>query len=110
MFEDHTLSLRLLGTLEVMRAGERIELPRSRKTRALLAYLVITQRPHRRQRLCDLLWEIPNDPRAALRWSLSKLRPLVNDAKIERIKADRQTVSFDASDARIDWLVVDTGI
>ena len=33
---------------------------------------------HRRERLCALLWEGPDDPRAQLRWSLSKLRPLLD--------------------------------
>ena len=58
-------------------------------THALLAYLLLTLRPHRRDRLCELLWEVPDDPRGALRWSLSKLRPVVNDSSNECLVADR---------------------
>jgi DNA-binding SARP family transcriptional activator len=45
----------------------------------LLGYLVASRAPQSRQGLCDLLWDGPDDPRAALRWSLTKLRPLVDD-------------------------------
>ena len=96
------LIIRTLGELAVFRDGKPLVLPSSRKTRALLAYLVITRRPHRRDRLCELLWEIPDDPRAALRWSLSKLRPIVNDEAAERIVADRERVSFDRMDVKTD--------
>ncbi len=71
------LEIRLLGELEVERDGASVPLPASKKSRALLAYLAATRRPHLRERLCELLWDGPDDPRAALRWSLTKLRPLV---------------------------------
>ena len=48
------IDLQLLGEVQVLRDGARIELPPSRKTRALLAYLVATGRPHRREHLCTL--------------------------------------------------------
>src|SRR5690606_10245748 len=79
------LSLGFLGDMEVCRDGARLALPQSKKTRALLAYLAVTGRPHRRDRLCALLWEMPDDPRGALRWSLSKLRPLVDEPAQRRI-------------------------
>src|SRR5690349_20912281 len=68
------LEVRVLGELAVLSQGRPVELPASRKTRALLAYLVLTGRSHLRTTLCELLWPGPDDPRAALRWSLSKLR------------------------------------
>jgi len=49
-----------------------------------------------------VLWEIPDDPRGSLRWSLSKLRRLVDDDARPRILADRVTVGFDAADVVID--------
>ena len=55
-----------------------------------------------RQSLCDLLWEGPDDPRAALRWSLTKLRPLVNEGGVERLRTDRERVAFTPEDASID--------
>ena len=96
------LELRFLGDLEVVRDGERIELPPSRKTRALLAYLALNRRSFRREHLCELLWEIPDDPRGSLRWSLSKLRRLVDDDDRPRLVADRLSVELDAADIDVD--------
>ena len=73
------LQIHLLGDLRLVSRGQALALPPSKKTRALLAYLVATGRPHLRARLCDLLWEGPDDPRGALRWSLAKLRPLLDE-------------------------------
>lgn len=96
------LELNFLGDLTVLRDGEVMELPPSRKTRGLLAYLTLNPRPFNREHLCELLWEIPDDPRGSLRWSLSKLRRLVDDAERRRIVADRLSVRFDAADAAVD--------
>ena len=52
------------------------------------------RRRFRREHLCELLWEIPDDPRGSLRWSLSKLRRLVDDETRARIIADRTTVAL----------------
>jgi len=69
----------LLGDIAVQRNDEVLALPASRKTRALLAYLALNRKSHRREALCELLWSDNDDPRAALRWSLSKLRNLLGD-------------------------------
>lgn len=100
------LAIRLLGEIVVERGGACLSLPPSKKTRALLAYLALTGRPHRRERLCSLLWEIPDDPRGALRWSLSKLRPMVDEPGRPRIRADRDAVAFEAAGADIDIVTV----
>jgi DNA-binding SARP family transcriptional activator len=94
------LTVRLLGDLEVIRDGTPVTLPPSKKTRGLLAYLALHDRPLRREQLCELLWEIPDDPRGSLRWSLSKIRKLVDDEAQPRIIADRNSVRFDT--ARVD--------
>lgn len=92
----------VLGEFRVTRNGEPVPLMPSRKTRALLAYLALASRPQRRERLCSLLWEIPDDPRAALRWSLSKIRQVVDwDGRI-RLKADRETVALDTEGIALD--------
>jgi pimeloyl-ACP methyl ester carboxylesterase/DNA-binding SARP family transcriptional activator len=97
------LSVRLLGALEVARGGQALPLPPSKKTRALLAYLVATGRPHARDRLCSLLWDVTDDPRGALRWSVSKLRGVLDDgAAAPRILADREQVAFQAAGAQVD--------
>ena len=76
------LTIRLLGELAVVRGGEALELPASKKARALLGYLVATGRSHMRERLCELLWDGPDDPRAQLRWSLWKLRPRDHPSRV----------------------------
>lgn len=102
------LELRFLGDLKVVRDGETVPLPPSKKTRALLAYLALNRRAFRREHLCELLWEIPDDPRGSLRWSLSKIRHLVDDDTRPRIISDRINVRFDASDAEIDICTLKT--
>jgi DNA-binding SARP family transcriptional activator len=97
-----SLELSFLGEVEVRRDGEPLALPPSKKTRALLAYLALSGRPARRDYLCELLWELPDDPRGSLRWSLSKLRRLVDDRETTRIVADRSQVRFEPGDIEID--------
>jgi DNA-binding SARP family transcriptional activator len=97
-----TLEVRVLGELELVRGGRTLALPASRKSRALLAFLVVTARPHLRESLCDLLWVGPDDPRAALRWSLTKIRSLVDTGKTARLAADRERVAFESAAASVD--------
>lgn len=99
---DRTLRLRLLGEIALLRGEEPLVLPASKKTRALLAYLAATGKAHRRDRLCTLFWDIPDDPRGSLRWSLSRLRPLLDEAEHTRIVADRDSVAL-----AVDRLAVD---
>lgn len=100
------LELRFIGDLEVLRDGSVMTLPPSKKTRALLAYLALNPRSFRREFLCELLWEVPDDPRGSLRWSLSKLRRLVDDDEHPRIIADRSSVRFDPAGVAIDVLAL----
>ena len=81
------MELRLLGPMALLRDGRPLALPASRKTRALLAYLAVSGKPERRERLCQLFWEMPDDPKGALRWSLSKLRGLLGDAVVAALRA-----------------------
>jgi pimeloyl-ACP methyl ester carboxylesterase/DNA-binding SARP family transcriptional activator len=97
-----TLELRLCGELQLLRDGQPLELPPSRKTRALLAYLVMNEREHRRKQLVDLLWDVADDPRGGLRWCLSKLRALLDDAEHTRVVADRDSIRLDAAALRVD--------
>ncbi|WP_244508266.1 alpha/beta fold hydrolase [Mesorhizobium sp. LCM 4577] len=87
------LQLRVLGDLQVTRDGAPLDLPPSRKTRALLAYLAVTARQHQRERLCEIFWDIPDDPRGALRWSLSKIRQVLDGGESSLI-ADRNAVAL----------------
>jgi len=93
--EGGALELKLIGEVAVHRGGEQVALPASKKTRALLAYLVATGREHRREKLCSLFWNVPDDPKGALRWSLSKLRHAVDEDDATRLVADREAVKLD---------------
>ncbi|WP_121065088.1 alpha/beta hydrolase [Chachezhania antarctica] len=95
-------SISVLGELRVCDSAGEVALPASRKARALLAFLVTTDRPHRRERLCEMFWDLPDDPKAALRWALSKLRKSVDTPDRVRIIADRERVRFDSDGLQID--------
>lgn len=99
---SQNLQISLLGELRVTSMGSEVPLPASRKARALLGFLAATGRPHRRERLCELFWDLPDDPKAALRWSLSKLRRVVDSPDRPLIIADRERVQFDTRDVGID--------
>jgi DNA-binding SARP family transcriptional activator len=65
-------------TIEV--DGTAVAGPRGSKSWAVLAYLVLTDRPVPRARLFDLLFDEADDPAGALRWTLSQLRRALGDA------------------------------
>lgn len=89
------LEVCVLGDFQVVRGGALVDLPPSRKTRALLAYLAVTGRQHQRERLCEIFWDIPDDPRGALRWSLSKIRQVLGEDE-GALVADRNAVALKA--------------
>ncbi len=101
-----SLRFRLLGPLELSRGGDVIALPASRKVRALLGYLVLASRPVPRSQICELLWDVPNDPRGELRWCLSKIRGLVDEKGRKRVIADGTSIRLDLSDCIVDTLEV----
>jgi DNA-binding SARP family transcriptional activator len=101
-----SLTIRLFGPLRIERNGREAPTPASRKTRAILGLLVLSKRPVGRERLCELLFDVPDDPRAALRWSLSKLRPLIDDPDAKRMVAERDAVRFFPAGATVDVLQV----
>jgi DNA-binding SARP family transcriptional activator len=100
--DPNDLQIRLLGELEVIAGGRRLSLPQSKKTRALLGYFALNSRSHRRERLASLLWDVADDPRGALRWSLSKLRELVDGPDRPRLIANREHVSLELQTAWVD--------
>lgn len=100
------LGISLFGPLEVRRSGVLVPLPQSRKLRALLAMLVVEPAPIGRRRLCDPLWDRPNDPRAELRWHLSKLRRIVDSPDRPRLRSKDDAVGIDLDDCMVDALEV----
>jgi TolB-like protein/Flp pilus assembly protein TadD len=102
------LEIRLLGRVEIARAGESVHLPPSRKVLTLLAYLALAPTAVTRTRLCDLLWDVANDPRGELRWCLSKLRALLDDDDRKRVlTTGKELVRLDLSDVFVDVHAVD---
>ena len=92
----------VLGDFSIYRDEVPIPLPASRKTRALMAILVVSQSAQRRDRLTEVFWDVPDDPKGALRWSLTKMRQVFNDSETERLKADRERVFLDHSNLQTD--------
>src|ERR1700760_2875921 len=92
----------LLGPLQVIQNGVPLSQPPSRKVRALLGYLAMAPRPVTREKLCELFWDVADDPRSELRWCLSKLRPLVDRPAVQRLVSDRKQVWIDRSSLDVD--------
>ena len=76
------LVIRLLGTPQVERNGEAVTAPRGRKCWALLAYLLLRERPVSRLSLAELLFPDAEDPLRALRWTLVELRRALGGSEI----------------------------
>ena len=104
--ESAQLQVSLLGPMALSRGARALALPASRKVRALLAYLALAPRPVARSQLCELLWDLPSDPRGELRWCLSKLRGLIDEPGRSRVLARDDMVSLDLSDCAVDALEV----
>jgi pimeloyl-ACP methyl ester carboxylesterase/DNA-binding SARP family transcriptional activator len=99
------LHIQLIGSVSITREGEPLALPPSRKTRALLVYLAVTGCPQRRERLCGLFWDVPDDPRGALRWSLSRLRAITDvEGGMTPLMAERDSVWMHSEAIRVDVL------
>ena len=100
------MELRLLGPMAVRRDGEPVSLPGSRKVRALLAYLALARQPVPRSQLCELLWDLPDDPRGELRWCLSKMRKLVDTPGRARVFTREDSIGLDLADCAVDALEI----
>jgi len=68
------LTIRLLGPPVIEHDGVATPAPRGRKAWALLAYLLLADRPPSRRNLAELLFCDADDPLGALRWTLAELR------------------------------------
>ncbi|WP_279211675.1 transcriptional regulator [Achromobacter mucicolens] len=101
------IHVHMLGPMRISRGGVPLALPPSRKLRALIAYLALAPNAVMRSHLCELLWDIPNDPRGELRWCLSKARGLLDEPGRRRVETMQDAVRLDLSDCRVD--VIDIG-
>ena len=80
-----------------MRLGARTLRFRTRKTLALLAYLVLEPGLHARDRLADLLWPqaLDGSGRASLRTALAQINAEIGAGLV---RSSRDAVSWDAPD------------
>jgi hypothetical protein len=85
----------LLGPPAIQRDGRPARPPRGRKAWALLAYLLLADRPPSRRHLAELLFADADDPLGALRWSLAELRL--------RYRLEAPGVPADRLAALVDW-------
>ena len=103
---DSSLQVRLLGPLTISRDGITLALPASRKARALFAYLSLAPHAAPRSYLCELLWDVPNDPRGELRWCLSKIRSVVDEPGRRRVDTQADTIRLDLADCFVDAIEI----
>jgi DNA-binding SARP family transcriptional activator len=68
------VTIRLLGPPAIERDGVTTRSPRGRKSWALLAYVLLAERPRSRAHLAQLLFGDADDPLGALRWTLAEIR------------------------------------
>jgi DNA-binding SARP family transcriptional activator len=101
------VEVRMLGPLRISRDGVASALPPSRKVRGLLAYLALSAQAVARSRLCELLWDVPNDPRGELRWCLSKIRGLLDEPGRRRVVTLDDAIGLDLGDCFVDALEID---
>jgi DNA-binding SARP family transcriptional activator len=85
------LAVHLLGKPRTGDGGYQF---RSRKSWAVLAYLLLADRPPTRARLAQLLFGGADDPLRALRWSLTEIRRVLGDDG--RVDGDPLTLTLDA--------------
>ena len=104
--DSRGVQVRMLGSLAISRDGVAQSLPASRKVRALLAYLALAPRPVSRSHLCELLWDVPNDPRSELRWCLSKIRSVIDEPGRRRVQAAGDAITLDLADCFVDAIEI----
>jgi DNA-binding SARP family transcriptional activator len=86
------MQIRLLGAPSIETDGVRATPPRGRKSWAVLAYVLLAERPPSRQRLASLLFSEADDPLGALRWTLAELRRTLRPHA--EIEGDPVTIRF----------------
>lgn len=106
------LDLKFLGNPEVYHSGQGVKFP-TRKTLALLVYLVVEGGRQSRDTLTAMLWPESNTTqgRAALRNTLAYLRKALDDRTAAHLLIEREALGFDfASDFELDLNVVSTAV
>jgi DNA-binding SARP family transcriptional activator len=101
------LTIRLFGGMAIQDTGGVDYLPRSRKTRAIVAMLTLTApKPAQRSHLTALLWSKRGNEqgRASLRQSVHELQGRLGPAWNRMLVAERHCLSFDLRGVAVDVL------
>jgi DNA-binding SARP family transcriptional activator len=85
------VALAVLGELKILVDGQLV--PLRRKDRAMLAYLAITGQPQRRSTLVDLFFQEAEDPAAAFRLGLSRIRSQLGPSILQSSQQQVRLVS-----------------
>jgi DNA-binding SARP family transcriptional activator len=96
----------LLGRPEIERDGTVVLSPRGRKAWAVLAYVLLAERPVSRARLAAMLFSDAEDPLGALRWTLAELRRALGLSTV--LRGDPLSLILPA-DAEVDALALGSG-
>jgi TolB-like protein/DNA-binding SARP family transcriptional activator len=104
--DTRALHVRMLGPMTISRDGQPLTLPSSRKVRALIAYLALAPGAVTRSKLCELLWDVPNDPRGELRWCLSKVRSILDEPGRRRVLTHDDAIELDLADCFVDAIEI----
>lgn len=102
------LQAQLIGTPTILYDGRAVQLA-NRKSRALLAYLLLTDRGReKRERLVGLLWSETEDTRAraSLRQALYESRAALSAAGYEGFEADKFDIGLRAASFEVDIIKV----
>lgn len=100
------MEIHLIGRPQVIAEDPEAYRPRSRKTWAILCYLLLSERPPSRTRLASLLFADADDPLRALRWNLSELRRVLGP--LAEVGGDPVELSL-PSDVTVDIELVSGG-
>lgn len=100
------LQLRLLGRWRYRSAASLVRFRRRERRARCLPYLALAPRPVSRSQLCELFWDMPDDPRSELRWSLAKIRALLRAEGVAPLTSADDHVALDLSELAVDALDV----
>ncbi|MFN0030208.1 MAG: tetratricopeptide repeat protein [Acidimicrobiales bacterium] len=100
------LVIRLLGSPSVELDGGALRHLRGHKSWALLAYLLLSERPPSRHELAGLLFSEADDPLGALRWSVAEIRRGLGPAA--KLGGDPLRLEL-SPEVRVDALEIERG-
>ena len=104
-----SLRLRLIGQMSGSDARGDVSLPRTRKTRALLAVLLLASpRPVLRTQITELLWSTRGreQARASLRQCVHELQEFLGRLQLAELKTGRQHLQIESGQIWVDVLAL----